>query len=93
MQSIARQRSSVQPVATDPVRNGIDRAQVALGCNTARVAAAEFAALLRPHLCCAEADEPEGSSGGTDVDAGDGLSPVQMRAGGRAQSEWRCRPV
>jgi hypothetical protein len=74
MQSIARQRSSVQPVATDPVRNGIDRAQVALGCNTAHVTAAEFAALLR-HTCVAQRETSRRAAVPKQTWAGDGLGP------------------
>jgi hypothetical protein len=52
---------------------------VALGCNTAHVVATQGAAAS--HLCCAEADVPEGSSGDTDVGLGMDLVPVQMWAG------------
>ncbi len=78
MQSIARQRSRVQPVATDPVRNGIDRAQVAFGCNAERVAAAACY-VAAPLLSCAEADEPEGSSGGTDAATQVGLLQCELQ--------------
>jgi hypothetical protein len=47
VQPVARQRSSVQLLAACAVRNGIHRAQVALGCNTCAAAS---------RLCCAEVD-------------------------------------
>ena len=46
-----------------------DRAPVALGCNTGRVVATQCAADAS-HLCCAEADVPEGSRAGTEVGGG-----------------------
>ena len=53
-----------------------DWVQVALGCNTVHVVATQGAAAS--HLCCAEADVPEGSTGDTDVGLGMDSVAVQM---------------
>ena len=68
MQPVARQRSSVQPVAACAICSGMGTGGTRLqrrarGCNTSCCAAAS-------NLCCAEADVPEGSSDGTDVGGG-----------------------
>jgi hypothetical protein len=71
-QPVARQRSSVQPVATGAVRNGIDRAKVALGCNIVRVVATHCAALLR-HTCVALRQMSRRAAVVAQMWAGDGL--------------------
>jgi hypothetical protein len=98
VQPVARQRSSVQLLAACAVRNGIPRAQVALGCNTCAAAS---------RLCCAEVDATAGSSDcrlssptgadvsrdrlspGADVGCG-GLGPGADVRGGWTRSRGRC---
>jgi hypothetical protein len=90
MQPVARQRGSVQPVAACAVRcdtvHSVATQRMWLqhsGCGCNMCAAAS-------HLCCAEADVPEGSSGDADVGLGMDSVAVQMWARAWTLSQCSC---